>query len=113
MRDALSDLVPIAELALDLGEVDRATRHADGVTPETDTTHSLMLALVAYSLAPLHMELDRELVLRLALVHDLDEVVHAFALRVEKLERELDLIKETVKEGVPEVGPQNEKPPHY
>lgn len=47
------------------------------------------------------------------IIADLDEVVRAFATRVQTLERELELLKETVKEGVPDVGPQNEKPPHY
>lgn len=47
------------------------------------------------------------------IIADLDEVVRTFARRVEILERELELVKETVKVGVAEVGPQDEKPPHY
>lgn len=46
-------------------------------------------------------------------ISDLDEVIRAFAERVILLERELQLLKETMKTGIPDVGPQDEKPPHY
>lgn len=46
-------------------------------------------------------------------ISDLDEVIRAFAERVILLERELQLLKETMKTGVPDVGPQDERPPHY
>jgi uncharacterized coiled-coil protein SlyX len=46
-------------------------------------------------------------------IADLDEVIRAFTQRVIQLERELVLLKETMKAGVPDVGPQDERPPHY
>lgn len=61
-------------LALDFGQVNRATYHPDGVTPESDTTHTVMLGLLACALAE---RIDRDLnvgaVAQLALVHDLPE----------------------------------------
>lgn len=59
------------------------------------------------------VELEVRLAYQDKIIADLDEVVQSFASRVEQLERELELLKETVKEGVPDVGPQDEKPPHY
>lgn len=61
----------IANLAMALGKVNRATTHPDG-TWETDTTHTIMLALVAADIAQ-DLNLDRGDVLALALVHDLVE----------------------------------------
>ncbi len=46
-------------------------------------------------------------------IADLDEVIQAFTQRVILLERELVLLKETLKAGAPDVGPQDERPPHY
>lgn len=59
------------------------------------------------------VDLEVRLAYQDKIIADLDDVVRAFATRVEVLEREIKLLKETVKEGVPEVGPQDEKPPHY
>ena len=59
------------------------------------------------------VDLEVRLAYQDKIIADLDEVVRAFADRVIKLERELDAVKETLKTGVPEVGPQDEKPPHY
>lgn len=65
----------LAQIVLDFGLVPRATLHRDGVTAETDTTHSLMLALVALEIVEAHqLPLDRARLLLLALVHDLPEV---------------------------------------
>lgn len=61
----------IARLALQFSRVERVTRHEDGVRPETDSDHTVMLALVACDLAP--DELDRGRVAAYALVHDLVE----------------------------------------
>ena len=47
------------------------------------------------------------------LLADLDAVVREFAERTEKLERELAELKTTLQDGLPDVGPQNDKPPHY
>jgi 5'-deoxynucleotidase YfbR-like HD superfamily hydrolase len=68
-------LTRIAALSLAFGEVNRATFHPDGVTPESDTTHTVMLALLAFEIAggfP-ELRLDMEMLLALALVHDLPE----------------------------------------
>lgn len=61
----------IAQLALRFARVERVTRHEDGVRPETDTDHSIMLALVACDLAP--EGLSRARVSEFAVVHDLVE----------------------------------------
>ncbi len=68
----LSRALTLARLALAFGRVERVTRHEDGVRPETDTDHTIMLGLVACELAPAH--LDRAKVAAFALVHDLVEV---------------------------------------
>lgn len=62
----------LARIALAFGRVERVTFHEDGVRPETDTDHTVMLGLVACELAPAH--LDRAKVAAFALVHDLAEV---------------------------------------
>lgn len=59
-------------LALRLGEVERATRHEDG-RAETDTTHTVGLALVALMLAPQLGTVNLGRLLAFALVHDLVE----------------------------------------
>lgn len=46
-------------------------------------------------------------------IADLDEVVRAFSTRVEALERRIVELEERVEAGEPEVGPQNDPPPHY
>ncbi len=61
-------------LALNFGLVPRGTFHTDGVTPETDTTHTVMLGLVACALADHIGGLDVGLTAQIALVHDLPEV---------------------------------------
>ena len=61
----------LGKLVLRFGEVNRATFHEDGTTPETDTTHTVMLALIAVAMCPGH--LDSGMVAQYALVHDLVE----------------------------------------
>lgn len=68
----LARALTLARIALAFGRVERVTRHEDGVRPETDTDHTVMLGLVACELAPTH--LDRAKVGAFALVHDLVEV---------------------------------------
>ncbi len=46
-------------------------------------------------------------------IQELDEVVRVFADKVERLERRLAELAREVREGPPEIGPQNEVPPHY
>ena len=51
MSPLLAQTERLAHYALALGRVNRATAHEDGVRPETDTDHTVMLALVAPELA--------------------------------------------------------------
>ena len=61
----------LAILALRFSRVERVTRHEDGVRPETDSDHSIMLALVACDLAP--PGLSKARIAEYAVVHDLVE----------------------------------------
>lgn len=63
----------IARLVLRLGEVERIPVHPDGQRRETDTTHSVMLALVS-AVAAWRAGLDPGRAALFALVHDLAEV---------------------------------------
>lgn len=63
----------LAQLALAFGRVERVTRHEDGVRPETDTDHTVMLAVVACDLAP--PDLDAGRIAQYAIVHDLVEAI--------------------------------------
>ena len=72
-RTTLPHLIALSRLTLRLGQVHRVTLDADG-NPESDTTHSLMLALMAGSLCAMEtVELCREDVVALALIHDIAE----------------------------------------
>jgi putative hydrolases of HD superfamily len=72
LADAVMDL---GLLALAFGRVDRITFHEDGLTPESDTDHTVMLGLLACALADrMYPRLDRGLVAQFALVHDVPEV---------------------------------------
>jgi uncharacterized coiled-coil protein SlyX len=44
---------------------------------------------------------------------DLNDVVLSFTGRVEALERELRQLRSRVEQPEPEVGPQDDPPPHY
>jgi putative hydrolase of HD superfamily len=67
------DLLPLVRLSLALGRVSRATRYEDGVTLESDTDHTVMLALIAAATAPEDLSATR--VVAMALVHDLVEAL--------------------------------------
>lgn len=71
MADTLQRAQDIAQLALRFARVERVTRHEDGIRPETDADHVVMLALVACDLAP--DGLNRGRVAEFAVVHDLVE----------------------------------------
>lgn len=62
----------VARIALRFGEVPRVTRHEDGAARETDTTHTVMLGLLAMEFARA-LGLDPTLAAQYALVHDLAE----------------------------------------
>lgn len=83
MQEIVIPVVELGEVALDFGLVERITRHKDQGEPfpgpgpfETDTTHTVMLGLVACALAARWYPdvLDVGLVAQYALVHDLNEV---------------------------------------
>lgn len=68
-------VIDLGRLALAFGRVDRITYHEDGVTPESDTDHTVMLGLVACAFAARYLpRLDVGLVAQYALVHDVVEV---------------------------------------
>jgi 5'-deoxynucleotidase YfbR-like HD superfamily hydrolase len=66
-------LINLGRLSLAFGCVNRITYHPDGITPESDTDHTVMLGLAACALAD-GTGLDVGLVAQYALVHDLVEV---------------------------------------
>lgn len=67
--------VKLGKLALAFGRVNRATFHEDGVRPETDTDHTVMLGIisvqVAYDLG--WGRYERGMVAQYVMVHDLVE----------------------------------------
>ena len=69
--DNLSRATALARLALKFSRVERVTRHEDGIRPETDSDHTIMLSLVACDLCP--EGLDRGKVAMFCVVHDLLE----------------------------------------
>lgn len=74
--EAVADkIIELGEIVLQFGRVDRITLQEDGVTPESDTDHTVMLSVVACALAAEYKkDLDVGLVSQFALVHDLVEV---------------------------------------
>ena len=71
----LAALLHLGHLTLMLGEVERATVHTDGVRHESDTTHSVMTAYIACSLAARYYpHLDLGLIAQYAIVHDAVEI---------------------------------------
>lgn len=59
------------------------------------------------------VDLEVRLAFQDKVITDLDSVVREFSMRVEKLERELSELKQTMLDGVSEVGPADDAPPHY
>lgn len=75
LAQLVAGMVSLGRLALDFGRVERGTSHPDGVTPESDTDHTVMLGLIGCALAREHFpQLDVGLIAQYALVHDLPEV---------------------------------------
>ncbi len=73
--ETIDAIIRLGKLALMFARVNRVTCHPDGVTPESDTDHTVMLGLVACAFAERFApELDRGRVAEFALVHDLVEV---------------------------------------
>jgi 5'-deoxynucleotidase YfbR-like HD superfamily hydrolase len=71
--------IELGKLVLAFGRVERATYHEDGLRPETDTDHTVMLGLIAAeaaaSMRAWGSDLDVGLVVQYALVHDLVEAL--------------------------------------
>ena len=77
------NLLVLADLALQFGRVHRVTFHPDGLRPETDTDHTVMLAILACELGQVYNatvpashrmhRLNLGLLAQLAIVHDLIE----------------------------------------
>lgn len=65
-------ILKLARLTMGLGEIERAVQHPDG-RQETDSTHTLMLAMFACEYAP--ESWNRATLVRLAWAHDLPEVL--------------------------------------
>lgn len=70
--NAVNAAVDLARLVLRFGQVRRVTMHPDGEF-ESDTTHTVMLSLLAMELAQETPDLNPGLVAQFALVHDLAE----------------------------------------
>lgn len=76
MKADIHRLLELQELLTAFSQVERTThrKHADSFIQENDTEHSYNLAMTAWYLAGWFPELNRDLLIRYALVHDLVEV---------------------------------------
>jgi putative hydrolase of HD superfamily len=73
-RDA-DAVIRLGKLVLEFARVDRATAMEDGVTPESDTDHTVMLGVIACAFAAKHEPaMDLGKIAQFAFVHDLVEV---------------------------------------
>jgi putative hydrolase of HD superfamily len=86
-------VIDLGNLILQFGKVDRATYFPDGVTPESDTDHTVMLGIIACAFADAFApELDRGKIAQFALVHDLAEVyagdTHTLGIQTEQQKKE-------------------------
>lgn len=75
MTENAKGVVDIGRLVLSFAKVNRATYHEDGIRPESDTDHTVMVCVIACALAqklyPDQLDLGR--VAQFAIVHDLIE----------------------------------------
>ncbi len=97
MNSNKQGLIDIGKLVFSFARVKRVTLYEDGITPESDTDHTVMLSICACSLASkLYPNLDIGKVAQFAIIHDLVEAyagdTNTFNLsdtgRVEKEKRE-------------------------
>ena len=97
MNSNKQGLIDIGKLVFAFARVKRVTLYEDGITPESDTDHTVMLSICACSLASkLYPHLDIGKVAQFAIIHDLVEAyagdTNTFNLsdvgRVEKEKRE-------------------------
>lgn len=74
MKAEVEKALEVAQLVFKFGRVLRVTHEEDGKTPESDTTHTVMISVLACALASrIRPDLDVGLVAQFALVHDLVE----------------------------------------
>ncbi len=73
-KPSIHRLIELHKLLLDFRAVQRVTRIPGTQERENDVDHSYTLAMTAWFLAPYFPELDRDTVIRMALVHDLTEI---------------------------------------
>ena len=75
MEEIVDQVVALGELVFKFGGTDRVTYYPDGETSESDTDHTVMLAIIACSLASkCAPQLNVGRVAEFALAHDLPEV---------------------------------------
>lgn len=76
MKQIYEQLIELSTYCLAFANVDRATSNVDGITPESDTDHTVMLSMVGCAFASVFMpNLDLGKVAQFALVHDFTEVL--------------------------------------
>ena len=101
------ELVKLGRLVLRFARVERVTYHEDGKRKETDTDHTVMLGVVACSVAEkLYPHLNLGTIAQYALVHDLVEAYAgdtptfnaSLAVRAGKVERERKALEKIQKE---------------
>ena len=74
-RELVEKVIELGKMLLAFGLVERATYHEDQTTAETDTTHTVMLGIMASAYASKFAPyLDTGKIAQFALVHDLVEV---------------------------------------
>lgn len=74
MEHNTQGLIDIGKLVFTFAKVDRVTLHEDGLTPESDTDHTVMLSVCACALASkLYPHLDLGKVAQFSIIHDLVE----------------------------------------
>lgn len=72
-KDLAQAVIKLGDLCLRLSRVDRITFHPNGRRPETDSDHTVMLAVIAPAFAYRRLDLDLGLVTQFAVVHDMVE----------------------------------------
>lgn len=59
------------------------------------------------------IDLEVKLAYQERLIKDLDALVREFGARLDKTQRDLEQLKQSVRTGEVPMGPSNEPPPHY
>lgn len=74
-ENTIDSILNLGKLLLQFGRVHRITYHEDGVTPESDTDHTVMLSIIACAYAAkVDSKLDIGKIAQFCLIHDLVEV---------------------------------------